>query len=50
MTNTDWDEEAIVKGMHRITNTEQVIKYVKEPLQEVITPLLKGKKFTFRIV
>ena len=31
-----WDEEEIVKGMHRITNAERVIEYVKEPLQEII--------------
>lgn len=42
MRNINWDEEAIVESMCRLGNAERVIEYFKEPLEEIITPLLKG--------
>ena len=46
MTNSNWDKKAIVKGMHRISNAERVKSYFKEPLEEIITPLLKGGRYS----
>jgi hypothetical protein len=42
MKNINWDEEAIAESMRRLGNAERVIEYFKEPLEEIITPLLKG--------
>lgn len=38
MTNYDWQNEEIAKGMRRQTNAEYVKEYIKEPLKEMITP------------
>lgn len=43
MANTNWDEEAIAEGLHRLGNAERVIEYFKEPLDEIMTPLLAGR-------
>jgi hypothetical protein len=42
MRNINWDEEAIVKSMFRLGNAEHVRSYFKKPLEEIMTPLLKG--------
>ena len=44
MTYAKWDEAAIAKGLNRLNNAERVKNYIKEPLEEVMTPLLKGKE------
>lgn len=43
----DRDQEVIVKGMQRLTNETKVKKYIKEPLEGIVTPLLKGGKVPF---
>ena len=42
MANTNWDEEAIAESLHRLGNAERVKRYFKEPLVEIMTPLLAG--------
>jgi len=42
MANTNWDEEAIAESLHRLGNAERVKRHFKEPLVEIMTPLLAG--------
>lgn len=47
MENSDWDEQAIAKGMQRLSNEARVKEHIKEPLEEMVTPLLKGGEVPF---
>jgi len=38
MTNSNWENEEIAKAMRRQMNAEDVKEYIKEPLEEMITP------------
>jgi len=42
MTSTNWNEEAIAEGLHRLSNAECFTNYFKNPLVEIMTPLLSG--------
>lgn len=42
MTNANWDEEAIAKGLNRLNNADYVKKYIKEPLGEMMNSLSEG--------
>ena len=42
MTNTNWDEEAIAEVLHRKLNADKFIDYFKDPLVEIMNPLLNG--------
>ncbi len=47
MTNTNWDEEAIAKAMNRSNRAGYFETHIKEQFQEIMAPLLKGKKILF---
>jgi len=42
MTNTNWDEAAIAEGLHRRGNAKRLTNYLKDPLVEIMKPLLSG--------
>ena len=42
MANTSWDEEAIAQALHRSLNADRVVHHFKDPLVEIMTPLLGG--------
>lgn len=42
MTQSNREEEAIAKALRRISNAECTKSYFKEPLENIMTPLLRG--------
>ncbi len=42
MANSNWDEKAIAEALDRSVNRDRVEDYIREPLEEIMTPLLKG--------
>jgi len=42
MTNTNAGDEAVAEGLYRSINANRIGDYIKEPLEEMMTPLLRG--------
>jgi len=42
MTNSNWDEVALAESLHRLSNAGRFTDYFKNPLVEIMSPLLSG--------
>lgn len=42
MTHSNRDKKAIAEALHRISNAGRIKSYFKEPLENIMTPLLRG--------